>query len=106
MTKSNIDPTSVDWRPVWKGADLEEYNRLCANFRSQVASFRALRRALGLSQADAAKRLVTSQSNVSKIEAKSDLSLSSLRKLLGDDGELRIVAHLKNGSDIEFALGD
>ncbi|HCH95622.1 MAG TPA: hypothetical protein DFK13_12410 [Erythrobacter sp.] len=72
----------------------------------RIASLRELRMALGLSQADAAARLATSQSNVSKMEAKSEPTLSTLRHLIGDDGELRLVARLKDGSDVEIALGD
>lgn len=104
MAKSKIDRETVDWRPEWEGDDLKEYNKIREGFQSQVASFREVRLALGLSQAEAASRLATSQSNVSKIEAKSVPTLSALRQLIGEDGELRLVAHLKDGSDLEIAL--
>ena len=104
MEKPEIDRDTVDWRPEWQGADLAEYNKCLGSLRSQIASFRELRHALGLSQAEAASRLVTSQSNVSKIEAKSDPSLSTLRKLLGVDGDLKVVAHLRDGSDLEIMI--
>lgn len=104
MTKSNIDQKTVDWRPEWEGDDLKKFNEYRDGFRAQAASFRELRNALGLSQAEAAARLGTSQSNVSKIEAKADPSISTLQKLLGADGELRLVAHLKDGTDLEISV--
>ena len=105
MEKSKIDQETVDWRPEWEGDDLKKYKEYQDGFRTQVAGLRELRNALGLSQVEAASRLSTSQSNVSKIEAKADPSVSTIRKLLGDDGELKLVAFLKDGSKVEISVG-
>lgn len=64
---------------------------------------RRLRQALGLSQVEAAAILETTQSNVSKIEAKPDPPLSILRRLVeAKGGTLRIDATLADGK--EFRL--
>ncbi len=102
MSKSNIGRKTVDWRPEWEGDDLKKYNEYRDGFRAQVSSFRELRGALELSQAEAAQRLATSQSNVSKIETKSDPSLSTLRELVGDQGVLHVIVRLKDGKEIEL----
>ena len=104
MEKSKIDQETVDWRPQWEGDDLKKFKEYKDGFHSQVANLRELRSALGLSQTEAAARLMTSQSNVSKIEAKSDPSVSTLRNLLGDDGKLMLVALLNDGSKVEISL--
>ncbi|UYH56187.1 helix-turn-helix transcriptional regulator [Qipengyuania sp. SS22] len=104
MTKSNFDQGTVDWRPDWEGDDQKRFSKYRDSFRFQGASFKELRNALGLSQADAAARLATSQSNISKIEAKSDPSISTLKKLLGVDGEMKLVFTLRDGNDLEIRV--
>lgn len=96
---------AIEWRPDrgpdWTAEDEAEVERLVAELRRARPVVRKLRQALGLSQAEAARILGTTQSNVSKIEAKTDPTLSVLRRLIeSQDGKLEVRAVLPDGREI------
>jgi DNA-directed RNA polymerase specialized sigma subunit len=94
----------VDWRPQWTGEELEHYNRMKAALEPRISLVKALRDRLGLSQKEVAELLETTQSNVSKIEAKSDPSLSVLRRMVeGRGGKLKLVLEMADGEPFEIA---
>ena len=98
----------VDWRPDlgpdWTPEDEAEVERIVAELRRARPVVRQLRQALDLSQAEAAKILETTQSNVSKIEAKTDPTLSVLRRLIESrGGRLEVRAVLPDGREIPLS---
>jgi ribosome-binding protein aMBF1 (putative translation factor) len=98
----------VEWRPDlgpdWTPEDEAEVERLVAELRRARPVVRKLRQALGLSQAEAARILETTQSNVSKIEAKTDPTVSVLRRLIESrGGKLEVRAVLPDGREIPLA---
>jgi predicted transcriptional regulator len=102
MTK--LREEAREWRPDWSPEDLEEIEKIKAELRRAKPVVRRLRQALNLSQAEAAKLLDTTQSNVSKIEAKQDPPLSVLRRLIeGKGGRLRVSAVFEDGREIDLA---
>ena len=106
MTNSNHDQGEglVEWRPVWSGAELEYYNALKAQIEPGILLVKALRDRLNLTQKEVAELLQTTQSNVSKIESKSDPSLSVLRRMVeGRGGKLKLVVELSDGEGFELA---
>lgn len=99
---------AVEWRPDlesgWGPEDEAEVERLMAELRRARPVVRKLRQALNLSQAEAAKILGTTQSNVSKIEAKADPTLSVLRRLIESrGGRLEVRAVLPDGRQIPLS---
>jgi transcriptional regulator with XRE-family HTH domain len=83
----------VEWRPEWSEADEAKVQAAVQRLEERVSVMRALREELGMSQAEVSELLETTQSNVSKIEARSDPRLSVLRKLIeGKGGRLKLVA--------------
>jgi hypothetical protein len=104
MAQDRVDPDLVEWRPEWQGEDLEYYNRLRGQLEPSISMLRAVRELLGMSQTEAAEILMTSQSNVSKMEARSDTGVSVLSRLVrSKGGTLRIVADF-GGEAREFSL--
>lgn len=100
---SRTDGGAREWRPDWSQGDLEEIERLKAELRQAKPIVRRLRKELGLSQAEVAEILETTQSNVSKIEAKTDPPLSVLRRLIESrGGRLAVTATLSDGREIEL----
>ena len=94
----------VEWKPVWTGADLEYYNKIRAEIEPGILLVKNLRDRLNLTQREVAELLQVTQSNVSKIEAKSDPSLSVLRRMVeGRGGKLKLVVELGNGEGFELA---
>jgi len=99
VTKVREEPQ--EWRPAWGEEDLAEIERLKAELRRLSPIVRRLRQELGLSQAEAARILDTTQSNVSKIEAKHDPTLSVLRRLMESRrGRLVVFGVLPDGREI------
>jgi predicted transcriptional regulator len=95
---------ALEWRPDWSPEDWEEIERLKEDLRRARPVARRLRQALGLSQAEAATILETTQSNVSKIEAKQDPTLSVLRRLIeSQGGKLIVRAVLPDGREIALS---
>ena len=94
---------ALEWRPDWSPDDWEEIERLKGELRRERPVVRRLRQALGLSQAEAASILDTTQSNVSKIEAKQDPTLSVLRRLIeSQGGKLEVRGILPDGREIQL----
>jgi predicted XRE-type DNA-binding protein len=105
---SHIDQNEVDglveWRPVWSGDDLEYYNKIKGDLTPRISLVKALRDKLNLSQKEVAELLETTQSNVSKIEAKADPNISVLRRMVeGRGGKLRLVLDMGEGQSVEIA---
>jgi len=99
-----LDRDLVEWRPEWKGKDLEYYNEVSEFIESSVSVLRSLRETLGLSQAEVAEILATTQSNVSKMEAKSSKGVNSLSRIVrARGGRLKLVAEV-GGKEIEFSI--
>jgi DNA-binding XRE family transcriptional regulator len=99
--KGDLGPR--EWHPDWSHSDLEEIERLKAELRQAKPIVRRLRKELGLSQAEAAEILETTQSNVSKIEARPDPTLSVLRRLVESrGGRLALTAVFHDGREISL----
>ena len=104
MEKRSTKRKTIDWRPEWSGEELEHYEAVKASLLEDASVIRTLRVRLDLSQAALAEILGTTQSNVSKIEAKDDPRVSTLRKIVeGKGGRLRIVADFGSGRSVELA---
>ena len=94
----------VEWRPVLNGAQQAHYNKIRAEIEPGILLVKNLRDRLNLTQREVAELLQVTQSNVSKIEAKSDPSLSILRRMVeGRGGKLKLVVELGNGEGFELA---
>ncbi len=87
------EETLVEWRPDWTPAEQKQVDEAASYLKAQVSLLKVLREQLGLSQLELSDILETTQSNVSKIEAKADPRLSVIRKLIEHQGgRLKIVA--------------
>jgi ribosome-binding protein aMBF1 (putative translation factor) len=94
---------AVEWLPDWGPEDRAEIERIKGELRKARPIVRRLRQALGLSQAEAASILETTQSNVSKIEAKRDPTVSVLRRLIeAKGGRLQVTALLADGTELKL----
>jgi ribosome-binding protein aMBF1 (putative translation factor) len=94
---------AIEWLPDWSPEDRAEIERLKEGLRKSRPIVRRLRQSLGLSQAEAAAILETTQSNVSKIEAKRDPTVSVLRRLLeAKGGRLQVTALLADGTELKL----
>lgn len=72
-----------------------------------VATLAALRKALGITQADVAERLGASQSEVSRIERRDDVLVSTLRGFVTALGaDLELVARFGDGHVVRIDLTD
>ena len=75
----------------------EHAKRLADEIRAETP-LRGLRRARNLSQQEVAEMLGVGQPAVSKVEGRQDVRLSTLYRFVEAlDGELRIVAHFRDG---------
>ncbi len=74
-----------------------------AELIAEEMSLRGLRKARKLTQANIAKTLGTTQDSVSRLEQRSDLLLSTLRKTVkAMGGNVRIIAEFPNRAPIVF----
>lgn len=104
MAERKLDPELVEWKPEWKGKDLEYYRQIRGQLEPTVSVLRSVRELLGLSQAEVAEILRTTQSNVSKMEARSDTGVALLSKLMRSrGGSLKIVAEF-GGEAREYSV--
>ena len=93
-----------DWRPKLTPDEEREVAETVAYLKQQVSLLKALRERLGLSQLELSEILETTQSNVSKMEAKADPRLSVIRKLVEHQGgRLKIVAEFPD-KELELPL--
>lgn len=94
----------VEWRPEWTPEEEKQVEAAVADLRQHISALKALRQKLGLSQLELSEILETTQSNVSKMEAKGETRLSVLRKLIEHKGgKLRLVAEF-DGKEVDLAL--
>jgi predicted transcriptional regulator len=83
------------WKDVRARGKLsaEKLSQIDADVAEEVRSMRALREALGLTQADMAKLANMTQSDVSKFEKRDDHKISNVREMVEAlGGELEVVA--------------
>jgi DNA-binding transcriptional regulator YiaG len=93
-----------DWRPKLTPDEEHEVAAGVIALKRQISLLKALRERLGLSQLELSEILETSQSNVSKMEAKADPRLSVIRKLVEHQGgRLKIVAEFPD-KELELPL--
>ena len=64
------------WKPKWSAKDKEQIDALVIEIGQRASALQALRKELGLSQAELAEILQTTQSNVSTMEAGRDTQLA------------------------------
>ncbi|MGH8257183.1 MAG: helix-turn-helix domain-containing protein [Steroidobacteraceae bacterium] len=90
------------------GEEQEAVKTRTAELAAQEMSLRDLRKALGKTQVAMAAQLGIKQENVSRIERRSDMLLSTLNGYLrGMGGRLRLVAEFEGRPPVELAgLGD
>lgn len=94
----------VEWKPDWSPDQQKLVDEAVRDLRQQISALKALRLQLGLSQAELSEILETTQSNVSKMEARGETRLSVLRKLIEHKGgKLRLVAEF-DGKELDLAL--
>jgi transcriptional regulator with XRE-family HTH domain len=80
-------------------AERRARNQAAADAVLAETTLAGLRQVQGVTQVDLAERFPTTQSEVSKIENRGDVLISTLRRYVAAlDGRLEIVAHLANGS--------
>lgn len=94
-----------EWTPTLSEKEKQQFDQLRTQLASQISLVRRLRTSLGLSQLEVAQALGTTQSNVSKIEAKGDPSLSVLARLVEVKGaRLRLTVQTEQGDEFSFAI--
>lgn len=95
----------LDRLPAKRRAKVE---RRAARLIEEEMTLRELRKAHALTQVDLARRLKIKQASVVKLEQRSDMLLSTLRRyIVAMGGELEIVAHLPNRAPVRISeLGD
>lgn len=105
MAKKPVDMSDcVEWRPTFTGEALAHYKAVRSQTDPGILAFKALRERLGLTQKELAELLMTTQSNVSKIEAKSNPNIQVLRRMIeGKGGKLKLVVEMANGETFELA---
>lgn len=105
MSNKTSDPAK--WTPELSPEARAHIKRLRAEIEPRLALMRQLRKTLGLTQAEVARLLGVTQSNVSKIEAGGDPSLSVLARMCDARGRrLRLAVESSDGTEeASFALG-
>lgn len=112
-------PAEAEWQDwaVVAAADLAEptFQALVGEIEADqqawaaeyTATLAALRKALHMTQADVAKRLGASQSEVSRIERRDDVLVSTLRAFVtGLGAELELVARFGDGHVVRIDVSD
>jgi ribosome-binding protein aMBF1 (putative translation factor) len=93
-----------DWRPKLTPDEEREVAEGVVALKRQISLLKDLREQLGLSQLELSDILETTQSNVSKMEARADPRLSVIRKLVEHQGgRLKIVAEFPD-KELELPL--
>lgn len=105
---TNKTTTEIDWRPELSASRAARVQTLQARYENAGSIFKKIRERLGLTQVEAARRLSTTQANVSKVEKRETLDLAQIRKLIGDSHYepvllLRSSDHDRS-KDVEIAL--
>lgn len=83
------------------------YDSVLAEINSRQATLRKLREARALTQSTVAELLDMDQSEVSRLERRSDMLLSTLKRFVqATGGELHIVVSYPDGGPVELLVGD
>jgi predicted XRE-type DNA-binding protein len=83
------------------------YDAVLAEINSRQATLRRLREARALTQSTVAELLDMDQSEVSRLERRSDMLLSTLKRFIqATGGELHIVVQYPDGGPVELLVGD
>ncbi|MCZ7630260.1 MAG: helix-turn-helix domain-containing protein [Microthrixaceae bacterium] len=83
------------------------YDAVLAEINSRQATLRRLREARALTQATLAELLDMDQSEVSRLERRSDMLLSTLKRFVeATGGEMHIVVSYPDGGPVELLIGD
>lgn len=83
------------------------YDAVLAEINSRQATLRRLREARALTQSTVAELLDMDQSEVSRLERRSDMLLSTLRRFVqATGGEMHIVVSYPDGGPVELLVGD
>lgn len=90
------DRKSTVWKPKLTAEQKARVDVLDVEIGRRVSALQMLRKEIGLSQAELADILKTTQSNVSKMEAGRDAKLAVLRKLVEAKGG-RLTLHAEFG---------
>ncbi len=83
------------------------HDAVLAEINSRQATLRRLREARALTQSTVADLLDMDQSEVSRLERRSDMLLSTLKRFVqATGGELHIVVSYPDGGPVELLVGD
>ena len=83
------------------------YDAVLAEINSRQATLRRLREARALTQSTVADLLDMDQSEVSRLERRSDMLLSTLKRFVqATGGELHVVVQYPDGGPVELLVGD
>lgn len=83
------------------------YDTVLAEINSRQATLRRLREARALTQSTLAELLDMDQSEVSRLERRSDMLLSTLKRFVqATGGELHIVVSYPDGGPVELLVAD
>lgn len=83
------------------------YDAVLAEINSRQATLRRLREARALTQSTVAELLDMDQSEVSRLERRSDMLLSTLRRFVqATGGELHVVVSYPDGGPVELLVTD
>lgn len=104
---SKVKDELVKWQPELSSEALDHIARLRAELEPRIALMRELRKMLGMTQVEVANLLGVTQSNISKIEAGGDPSLSILSRMADAKGmRLRLAVEAPDGKEAaSFNLG-
>ena len=85
----------------------ERYDTVLAEINSRQATLRRLREARALTQSTMAELLEMDQSEVSRLERRTDMLLSTLKRFVeATGGEMHIVVSYPDGGPVELLVGD
>lgn len=83
------------------------YDAVLAEINSRQATLRRLREARALTQSTIAELLDMDQSEVSRLERRSDMLLSTLKRFVqATGGELHVVVQYPDGGPVELLVGE
>ena len=103
MAKKNSE--LIAWEPKFSGEALAHMERLRNEIEPQIQLMRLIRKTLKLTQRQVADALGVTQSNVSKIEANGDPTLSVLARMANARGK-RLRLTLESADGVEEASFD
>lgn len=85
----------------------KKINKMTKDLINEELTLRALRQALQLTQVELAKELDTSQNNISKLEQRADLLISTLGNYVeGLGGQLQLIATFPDRPPVALRFGD